>query len=83
MLKRFYDYLQRRAVAQAEMRVDAAMADLDRAYVVFCGLSDQIAEQGDTMELRKQAIEARADYIRKADAAYEARRHFAYIKGTK
>ena len=83
MLKRFYDYLSRRAITKAVMRVDIAAAELEETYVVFCGLWDQIAEQGNTTELQRRAIEARADYIRKADAVYQARRDVADIRGAK
>ena len=82
MLKRFYAYLQRNAVSKAEMRVDIAIAELDEAYKVFCRLYDEII-YGDSSDssLLRQVMEARADYIRKAEVAYEARKNLTYIKG--
>ena len=83
MLKRFYAYLQRRSVNKAEMRVDAAIAELDEAYKVFCRLYDAMVYRPSDMGLLRQVTEARADYIRKSEVAYEARKNLTYIKGTK
>ena len=84
MLKRFYAYLQRRAINKAEMRVDIAMAELDEAYRVYCPLYDEMVNRDvSDVSLLRRVAKARADYIRKSEVAYEARKNLTYIKGTK